>query len=130
MDPMTIAFLTLAALLTGALLPLIFQARATLRSFQQALDTTAPRLDSITQELMVTTREFQSVAKDIGDTVDKARSTIQTVATVSSAVVPALMAGIQAFKAIRGRESTEAAEAAMTNEGPVAARVEHGFAEG
>ena len=40
MEPLHVAFLTLAALLTGALLPLIFQARATLRAAQRALDAT------------------------------------------------------------------------------------------
>ena len=105
MDPMGVAFLTLAALLTGALMPLIFQVRATLRSAQRALDSSGPKLAQTLTEMAAVTQELNTVAKDVAATVDQVRGTVRTATAIGSAVGPAMVAAIQAFKAIRAEDA-------------------------
>ena len=105
MEPTGVAFLTLAALLTGALLPLIFQVRATLRSAQRALDSAGPKLAQTLTEMATATQDFNVVTKDVAATLDQVRGTVRTVSAIGSAVGPAVVAAVQAFKAIRAEDA-------------------------
>jgi ABC-type transporter Mla subunit MlaD len=108
MDPLAIALLTLAALLTGALLPLIFQARATLRSAQRVLDTSGPRLERTLTDMAATTQEVMAIAQDVTKTLDQVRGTVRTVVNIGGVVGPAVMAAVQAFQATRALHAREA----------------------
>jgi ABC-type transporter Mla subunit MlaD len=108
MEPLGIALLTLAALLTGALLPLIFQAKATLRSAQRVLDTSGPKLEKTLTDMALTTQEVMAIAKDVTATLDQVRGTVRTVANIGGVVGPAVMAAVQAFQATRALHAREA----------------------
>ena len=124
MEPLHVAFLTLAALLTGALLPLIFQARATLRAAQRALDATGPKLAEMLAEVTAATQDFSVVTKEVAVSLDQVRGTVQTVSAIGSAVGPAIAAAVLAFKSIRAEEArTERATPCETNRNPDGASV-------
>lgn len=110
MDPLSIALLTLAALLTGALLPLIFQARATLRSAQVVLETSGPKLAASLADVAATTQEFNTIAKDAAETLGQVRGTIRTVTAIGSVMGPAAIAAFHAFKSSRAEGGTNAAD--------------------
>ena len=124
MQPMEIAFLTLGALLTGALLPLIFQVRATLRSAQLVLDAAGPRLSQTLTEVAITTQEFNVIAKDVAKTLEQVRGTVKTATAIGSAVGPAIVAAVHAYKAIRTGdarvEGTESGDSVANHCGPSA----------
>ncbi len=105
MDPVGIALLTLAALLTGALLPLIFQARATLRSAQRVLDTSGPKLAATLTDMAAATQEIAVIARDLASTLDQVRGAVGRVSTIGGMVGPAVVAAVQAFRAVRGMDS-------------------------
>lgn len=105
MEPLAIAILTLAALLTGALLPLIFQARATLRSAQHVLDISGPKLAASLAEVAATTQEFNTIAKELAATLDQVRGTVKTVTAIGSVIGPAAMAAVHAFRASRAEDA-------------------------
>ena len=115
MQPLEIAYLTLAALLTGALLPLLFQARATLRSVQQLLNMTAPKLGNTLAEVSSATRDFHGVTVELSKTIQGIRGTLANASSIGNAVGPALVAAVHAFRAIRAEDArpkrTESADA-------------------
>lgn len=105
MEPLAIALLTLAALLTGALLPLIFQARATLRSAQRMLDSTGPKLDKTLTDMAAATEEVLVITHGMATTVEQVRGTVKTVSAISGAIGPAIVAAVHAFTAIRAKDA-------------------------
>ena len=105
MEPMQVAFLTLAALLTGALLPLVFQARSTLRSMQRVLDTSGPHLARTLTDVAATAQEFSVIAGDVTTTLNQVRGTVRTVSAIGSAIGPAVVAAVHAFKSIRAKDA-------------------------
>lgn len=110
MEPISIAFLTLAALITGAVLPVLFQLRATLRSAQLVLDTSGPKLAKTLAEVAVTTQEFNGIAKDVATTLDQIRGTVRTATAIGSAIGPAIVAAVNAYKTIRADDARVQAE--------------------
>lgn len=111
MEPFQVAILTLAALLTGALLPMIFQARTTLRAAQRVLDSADPKIAATLGEVTAASREFREVTKELAATLDQVRGTVQTVTAIGSAVGPAIAAAVHAFKTIRAEEARREREA-------------------
>ena len=107
MEPFSIALLTLAAVLTGALLPLIFQALMTLRSAQRVLDQAGPQLVETLHEVSVTSQEIIGVARDVGGTLDQVRGTVRTAAAIGNAIGPAVVAAVQAFRTIRANDARD-----------------------
>lgn len=108
MQPYEVALLTLAALLTGALLPVLFQVRATLRSAQVLLDSSGAKLNATLEEVGSATQEFSAVAKDLAATLDQVRGTFKAVTTIGSAIGPAAVAAFHAFRSIRAEDAREA----------------------
>lgn len=109
MDPINIAFLTLAALITGAFLPVLFQLRTTLRSVQLVLDTAGPRLAKTLAEVAVTTQEFNGIAKEVASTLDQMRGTVRTATAIGGAIGPAIVAAVNAYKTIRADDARDQA---------------------
>lgn len=108
MQPYEVALLTLAALLTGALLPVLLQLRSTLRSAQILLDSSGGKLNVTLQEIGVATQEFSAVAKDLAASLSQVRGTFKAVTTIGSALGPAAVAAIHAFRTIRAEDAREA----------------------
>ncbi len=123
MEVWSVVVAVLVAVLTGALLPLVFQLRATLRSVQVALDSASPKLNRTLDELGVVTHDVQTVVAALSDSVPQGRAfidaaagltetmtqlqtTVRTATAVGTAVGPALAAAFQAFRAIRAEEAT------------------------
>ena len=117
-----VAILVLVAVLTGALLPLILQARATLRSAQVVLDDGRPKLMKTLDELVVATHELRTLLADVDAarprvvafldsvsamtaTLNQLQASIRTASAFGAAVGPAVVAAVQAFRAIRTEEA-------------------------
>jgi uncharacterized protein YoxC len=134
-DAAIVIGLVLLAVLVGALLPVFYHAVQTLKSVKQFADTTAPRLEHALRELSETTARLNRIgatvegeserlkplfdsAASLGQTLQNLRRPLQVAGTVLGAVGPALLAGLGAFTARRGRsedgdagqESDDAAE--------------------
>ena len=124
MDPMSaavIALLVLVSVLAGALLPLILQARTTLRSVQAVLDEGRPKLLQTLDELSQAAHQVKAVAADVEEaapqitafldtlgevreTIEQVQGTVRSASTVAAAIGPAVAAAVQAFRAIRAEE--------------------------
>lgn len=119
--------LVLLAVLVGALLPVFYHAVQTLKSVKQFADTTAPRLEHALRELSETTARLNRIgatlegesarlkplfdsAASLGQTLQNLRRSLSVAGTVLGAVGPALIAGLGAFTARRGRSSDGEAE--------------------
>ena len=120
--------MVLAALLVGALLPLLFQARATLRSVQRLVDTAGPQmvrtlaaLDAAAGDVRSLTRTaegggptleafFEAVA-GLTTTANQMRGALKTASAVGAAIGPAVVAAVQGYRAVRAadRDHTRAA---------------------
>jgi hypothetical protein len=128
MESAVIALVVLAALLVGALLPLLFQARATLRSVQRLVDTAGPQmvrtltaLDAAAGDVRSLTRTaeaggptlnafFEAVA-GLTTTANQMRGALKTASAVGAAIGPAVVAAVQGYRAVRAadRDHTRAA---------------------
>lgn len=126
MEVASVAILVLVAVLTGALLPLLFQARATLRSAQNVLDDSRPKLLRTLDELQLVTKEVRALAADVEaarpqvtefmnsltgltQTLNQLQSTVRSASAIGAAVGPAVAAAVQAFRAIRADDAADAA---------------------
>ncbi len=112
----------LAAVLTGALLPLLFQLRATLRSAQTVLDVTTPKLARTLDEVQATVRELRLVTAGLAEhrpqvqefmaavgglttTINQLQASVRTASAVGAAIGPALAAAFQAFRNVRAEDA-------------------------
>jgi ABC-type transporter Mla subunit MlaD len=128
MESAVIALVVLAALLTGALLPLLFQARATLRSLARLADEAGPRLvrtlgslDAAAGDVQRLTRAaaeggpdlnafFEAIA-GLTTTLNQMRGALKTASAVGAAIGPAVVAAVNGYRAVRAadRNHTRAA---------------------
>ena len=131
MEPWTILLLVVAvllAVLVGAALPTLIQLRSTLRSVEQWTERVGPKLEGTLGEAQEVTRRLnrtgseleQSTARarvlldaagDIGETLRRMNRSLQTAATLGSAVGPVIAAAVRAFV-----ESEPAAAEAPAND--------------
>ena len=124
MQVWSVVIAVLVAVLAGALLPLIFQLRATLRSVQVALDSASPKLNRSLDELGVVTHEAQIIvtalkdgipqgrafvdaAAGLTETMTQLQASVRTATAVGAAVGPAVAAAFQAFRAIRAQDAPD-----------------------
>jgi uncharacterized protein YoxC len=133
MEPtLGIILVVLVALVVGMLAPVLSQARRTLRlaehridrigaRIEEVLDDTrriVRRVDRVTEDLEETgvpaARLVESMA-DLASTLQAVRDRVGTVAAVASAVGPAVMAAVRAW---RGEEPTELDMAGVAADGP------------
>jgi uncharacterized protein YoxC len=113
-DVFLVIVAVLLAILVGAAIPVLLQLRATLRSAQTFLDTTAPRLESALEEIRVAAERINTVAGEIegrvgklaeftdevgkvGRQIRRVGHSLRTAVNVGVAVGPALTAGLRAF---------------------------------
>lgn len=125
MESAVIALVVLAALLVGALLPLLFQARATLRSVQRLVESAGPRLVSTLAALDAAAGDVQSLARtaDAGGptlnaffeavaglttTANQMRGALKTASAVGAAIGPAVVAAVQGYRAVRAADKDHA----------------------
>lgn len=138
METWSVVVAVLAAVLTGALLPLVFQLRATLRSVQVTLDGAAPKLNLTLDELLLTTREarlavgtinenrpqlqsFVDAAVSLTETMTQLQASVRTASTIGAAVGPAVVAAFHAFRAIRAEDAVNSrSEPSGADESPAA----------
>jgi hypothetical protein len=137
-----IAILVLVAVLTGALLPLLFQARATLRSAQIVLDEGRPMLLRTLDELQHATREAREVIAEVQAsepraaafmesvagltaTLNQVQASMRSASAIGTAIGPAVVAAVQAFRAIRAEDSANAEESAELATAKPTARAGH-----
>ncbi len=124
MEAWNVAVVILAAVLTGALLPVLFQLRATLHSAQAVLDGAAPKLTRALDEMALATGELRTVVAGLAQnrpqvqefmeavagltgTMNQLQSTVRTASAVGAAVGPAVAAAFQAFRAIRAEDAVQ-----------------------
>ena len=122
METWNFALVILAAVLTGALLPVLFQLRATLRSAQAVLEATTPKLTSPLDEVLQTVRqvrlvtagltehqpqvqEFMAAIAGLTTTMNQLQASVRTASAVGAAVGPALAAAFQAFRNVRADDA-------------------------
>ena len=122
MESWNIALLILGSVLVGALLPLLVQLRATLRSAQSLLDESRPRVAKTLDELLLATRDVRGLVADanaarpqaaafleiiagLTETLNQVQASVRTASVVGAAVAPAIAAAIQAFRTIRAEDA-------------------------
>jgi hypothetical protein len=124
--------LAVVALLVGALLPVLFQLLLTLRAVRSAVERAGPALASITataerlERLTARIEEGGRVETVLGaldslsHTVGKLQETARLASTIGAAVVPAVAAAVQAWRASRGDEDVapQATATEATPSGP------------
>jgi hypothetical protein len=105
-----------AALLVGALLPVLFQLVITLRAVRAVAEqagpavasvaATAERLERLTAKLEADGRVDRALeaVDSLSTTVSKLQETARLASTVGAAVVPAVVAAVQAWRA-RGEDA-------------------------
>jgi hypothetical protein len=132
MESWQVAMVTVAALLAGALIPVLFQVVLTLRAVRAAAEQAGPALVA----LKATAERLEWLSARIGEggrvdraleaidglsqTVGKLQETARLASTVGAAVVPAVAAAVHAWRA--AREDDGAAEEPSDAAGGEAAR--------
>jgi len=122
MEGWQVALLVLAAVLVGALLPLIAQLYGTLRTLRSlveksakdveaavvAIHRTSERVDRLGSALEKDGKltEIVDGAASLAQMLNQMRGTMQIAGTVSAAVVPAVAAAVRAWKAAMDEESS------------------------
>jgi hypothetical protein len=121
MNAATIAGLVVLALLVGAVLPVLAQARVSLRAWQRAVEEAGPRfnrtLDEVAEvaarlkrELVMFDRGGERVAAALGavDELGRAalelRRTVKVAAAVGAAVGPAVAAAVKTMREPRNED--------------------------
>jgi hypothetical protein len=125
MESAVIALVVLAALFVGALLPLLFQARATLRSVQRLVDSATPQLlrtigalDAAAGDVRSLVRSadqggpdlnafFEAVA-GLTTTVNQMRGALKTASAMGAAIGPAVVAAVNGYRAVRAADKDHA----------------------
>jgi len=122
MEGWQVALVVLAAVLVGALLPLIAQLYGTLHTLRAvveknakdieaavvAIHRTAERVDRLGSALEKDGKltEIVDGAASVAQMLNQMRGTMQIAGTVSAAVVPAVAAAVRAWKAAMDEESS------------------------
>lgn len=118
MESWVIAVLMMAAMLTGAILPLLFQLRATLRSVQRILDDGGPKLMRTLDEVQMAARQVNAIAgmvsagsprvnaffeavASLTATMNRLRDTLKVATALGAAIGPAVSAAVNAFRHTR-----------------------------
>lgn len=118
MEPLGLAVLVMAAMVTGALVPVLYQAGATLRSVRRVVDEGGPKLLRTLDQVELTTRRLDAAVGGLEDglprlatlldtansvvaSLAELRSSMKVAAAFGAAVVPALVAGMRAYQAAR-----------------------------
>jgi deoxyinosine 3'endonuclease (endonuclease V) len=111
MEAYQVALVAVAALLVGALLPVLFQLVITLKAVRAMVEqagpavasvvATAERLERLTAKLEEGGRVDRALeAVDaLSKTVEKLQETARLASTIGAAVVPAVVAAVQAWRA-------------------------------
>lgn len=112
-------FALLAAILVGALMPVLYHLVQVLKSTKVFLDQTGGRLDEALREITETASRLNRVAAlveteaarlqpvldaaaRVGDTISRARTAVNTASAALGALAPAFLAGIKTFFDSRG----------------------------
>jgi hypothetical protein len=127
MEGWQIALLVLAAVLVGALLPLLAQLYGTLRTLRSVMDKSAKDIEAAMVAIHNTSHRLDrlgaALEKDgkINEIVDgltnaahlvnQMRGTMQIAGNVSAAVVPAVIAAVKAWKGEMSEDPSRAAPA-------------------
>jgi phosphopantothenate synthetase len=127
MEGWQVALVVLAAVLVGALLPLIAQLYGTLHTLRAvveknakdveaavvAIHRTAERVDRLGSALEKDGKlnEIVDGAANIAQMLNQVRGTMQIAGTVSAAVVPAVAAAVKAWKAAMDEDPSQGAPA-------------------
>jgi hypothetical protein len=117
---MRVVEIALLSVLAGALLPLVFQLRSTLRAAQRRLEGTADRLDRALEGASVAVdrlnrateplvdgrrvRELMEAVEGLARTVDQMRRSAQVASAVGAAVAPAVAAAVRTLRTPREEE--------------------------
>ena len=114
MEGWQIVIVILAAVLVGALLPVLFQVFTTLRAIRTNVERLGPKIDQTLGEVQDATRRLNRTGASIEQGVDQVRSVVstageaarlfhqvkgslRTAATVGGAVGPAIVAAVRAI---------------------------------
>jgi hypothetical protein len=126
MEPWRVVEIVLLSVTVGALLPVILQLRATLRTVQSRLDGTANRLDRALDEVGVAAgrlnratealddgqrvRELMEAIASLSRTVTQLGRHAQVASAIGAAVAPTIEAAVRAMRAPRPPAPEPAAE--------------------
>ena len=137
MNPVTLGFLVLAAVLVGAAVPVLFQLRATLRSAQTTLDELRPqvqrtltavedavvRLNRVSSDVEESAAQVKAIVASVaalGKNVSQFGASLHGAASWGSAIGPAFVAALRAFG---GRRRSDSAR--PTQDGPTPPAIEN-----
>ncbi len=121
METYQAVLLTLAGVLVGALLPVLFELARTLREVRKvaaqavpavaSITASAERLDRLTARFEQTGSLEQSVSS-LRQTMDRLQEAARMAATMATAVLPAVSAAIQAWREAQSAEDAGGEELA------------------
>ena len=116
MEGWQVALVVLAAVLVGALLPLIAQLYGTLHTLRGtvvAIHRTTERVDRLGSALEKDGKltEIVDGAASVAQMLNQVRGTMQIAGTVSAAVVPAVVAAVKAWKVAMDEDPSRGAPA-------------------
>ncbi len=134
MEAWVVAIVVLVAVLVGATIPLLVQARATLMSAQRLMDDTRPRLSRTLDELHSTTQRLNVAASTLDGRgpqvtaffdavgaltvqVNQLRGSVKLASAVGAAIGPAIAAALQAFRNAQSANDETEEDDDDTNDG-------------
>lgn len=95
-----VAIFILVAVLVGAVIPVLFQLRATLRAAEKALNGTLPRVEATLDDL-------NKLVVEVSQVVQGLQSTTRVVGAVGAAIGPAIVAGLSSYRSARAESEKE-----------------------
>jgi uncharacterized protein YoxC len=102
MQDMQLIALVLGAVLVGAVIPVLFQLRATLRAAEAALKGTVPRVER-------TLDETSKLVADAAQVLERMQSATRVLGALGAAIGPAIVAGFSSYRSTH-RASDEETE--------------------
>jgi uncharacterized protein YoxC len=132
METMGMIALVLFALMLGFVIPVLLQLRATLKSAQELIDATAPRVDTALRDIAQLTVRVNAIAGEVEDnlprmkrmieatdgvvdTLEGVQRSIKMVGAVAPAAFAAVKAAIHSLAASRGTDAASASEPEIDN---------------
>ncbi len=95
-----VAILVLVAVFIGAVIPVLFQLRATLRAAETALKGTLPRVEETLDDL-------NKLVVEVSQVVEGLQSTTRVVGAIGAAIGPAIVAGLSSYRSARAEAEKE-----------------------
>jgi len=133
METLGVIALVLFALMMGFVIPVLLQLRATLKSAQQLIETTTPRVDAALRDVSQLTQRVDAIASEVEGHLPRVRKMVEAtdgvvhslerlhgslkmVGSVAPAAFAAVKAAMTALASSRGAEVASARDSGNDNQ--------------